>query len=176
MTEYYLAVFGADGVGRSSLIQQFIQNRYSVSTRQWFTIDGERCLARVTDLANDYPLPLREQVLHISQGYLCIYSVSSRSSYDEVMSLREEIRSKVGEKRSIVIVGNKCDLDEDREVTLTEGENLAALYGCPMFESSAKNSINIEGPFFELIREIRKNQLIENDIQKRRNGTRCSLF
>ena len=56
----------------------------------------------------------------------------------------------------MVLVGNKCDLESERQVTTGEGQDLAKSFGCPFFESSAKTRINVEESFFALVREIRK--------------------
>ena len=52
----------------------------------------------------------------------------------------------------LVLVGNKCDLDTQREVLTSEGLALANQWGVPFFETSAKDRINIEECFFELVR------------------------
>jgi GTPase KRas protein len=56
----------------------------------------------------------------------------------------------------MVLIGNKCDLEADRQVSSSEGQELAKNFGCPFFESSAKTRVNVEESFYELVREIRK--------------------
>lgn len=56
----------------------------------------------------------------------------------------------------MVLIGNKCDLESDRQVTTQEGQELTKNFGCPFFESSAKTRVNVEESFYELVREIRK--------------------
>ena len=48
----------------------------------------------------------------------------------------------------------QCDLVDDREVTTEEGRDLAKSFGVPFFESSAKDRINVDEPFFELVRQV----------------------
>ncbi len=57
----------------------------------------------------------------------------------------------------MVLVGNKKDLENLREVSTTEGSQLARAFGCPFYEASAKSRVNVDECFIELIREIRKN-------------------
>ena len=54
-----------------------------------------------------------------------------------------------------IIIGSKCDLDNERQVSKEEGEELANILECPFFESSARDRINIDEPMFELVRIIR---------------------
>jgi GTPase KRas protein len=71
----------------------------------------------------------------------------------------------------IVIVGNKCDLEKDREVSTVEGRELAKSFNAPFAETSAKLRINVEDAFFQLVREIRKwNKQIEHDDMNARDG------
>jgi len=63
---------------------------------------------------------------------------------------------KDADKVPLVICGNKCDLDAERQVSKTEGQDLAKGFDCPFLETSAKARINVEEGFFALVREIRK--------------------
>ncbi len=51
-----------------------------------------------------------------------------------------------------VQVGNKIDLEDERQVTTEEGARLAKDWGCPFFETSCKNRVNIEESVYELVR------------------------
>jgi len=53
-------------------------------------------------------------------------------------------------------VGNKCDLDHEREVSVEEGQNLARQFGCKFIETSAKSRKNVEQAFYDIVREIRR--------------------
>jgi len=86
-----------------------------------------------------------------------VYSITSKGSFEEIASFREQIlRVKDADKVPMVIVGNKLDLDAERVVSQQEGKELAASFGCPWMETSAKARIRVEDAFYELVREIRK--------------------
>ena len=53
-------------------------------------------------------------------------------------------------------LGNKCDLEGEREVTKQEGETLARNFGCKFIETSAKSRINVDKAFYDIVREIRR--------------------
>ena len=55
------------------------------------------------------------------------------------------------------MVGNKCDLEENRKVSFEEGMELAKHYEIPFLETSAKNSVNVESSFVTMSKEIKKN-------------------
>ncbi len=91
------------------------------------------------------------------QGFVLVYDITHRSTFDETVKFRDQIlRVKDSDNVPMVLVGNKCDMEIDRQITSAEGRDLAKCFHCPFFESSAKTRVNIDEAFFELVREIRK--------------------
>jgi GTPase KRas protein len=120
---------------------------------------------------------MREQYMRTGEGFLCVYSITNRSSFEEISTFYQQIlRVKDKDYFPIVIVANKCDMDSERQVpaqgmhhnhcsvwmsmhkqhTWTEGRDLAKQFGCKYIETSAKLKINVDEAFFTLVREIRK--------------------
>ncbi|GAM22830.1 hypothetical protein SAMD00019534_060050 [Acytostelium subglobosum LB1] len=164
--EYKLVVMGGGGVGKSALTIQFIQNHFieeydptiEDSYRRQCQVDDDTCLLDILDTAgqDDYSA-MRDQYMRTGQGFLCVYDVTSRTSFEEINVVRDQIiRVKDNEKVPIVLVGNKCDLENLREVTHGEGEELAKSFGCPFLETSAKKRFNVDECFFDVVREIKK--------------------
>lgn len=166
--EYKLVVVGGGGVGKSALTIQLIQNHFideydptiEDSYRKQVTIDEETSLLDILDTAGQEEYSaMRDQYMRTGEGFLCVYAITSRSSFDEISAFREQIlRVKDEDHVPMVLVGNKCDLEEERQVPMGEGQDLAKSFNCPFIESSAKQRINVEEAFFELVREIRKDR------------------
>jgi len=55
-----------------------------------------------------------------------------------------------------MLVGNKCDRVTEREVSTQEGSALARELGCDFVEASAKNCVNVEEAFYDVVRQLRK--------------------
>jgi len=124
---------------------------------------------------------MRDQYMRSGQGFLCVYSITSRTSYEEITAFREQIlRVKDADKVPMVIVGNKSDLEEERQVSQAEGKDLAAAFGCPWMETSAKARIRCEDCFYELVREIRKTSGSDTARGKakkgKKQGTKCAIL
>ena len=124
------------------------------------TIDEETCLLDLLDTAGQEEYSaMRDQYMQGGEGFLIVFAINSRDSFDEVTTFRDQIlRVKDADKVPMVICGNKCDLDNEREVSKTEGEDLAKSFGVPFFECSALSRINIEESFYQLVREIKQHR------------------
>ncbi len=88
-------------------------------------------------------------------GGLLLFDITNRRSFQNVHEWLEEGRSHV-QPHSIVflLVGHKCDLEPQRQVSRQEAEKLAAAYGMRYVETSARDAINVERAFTELTQDI----------------------
>ena len=108
---------------------------------------------------------MQDQWFRSGEGFLVVYSVDDRKSFDDVNKLVEklyQIHETSPYPPPIVLVANKCDLIS-RKVSVEEGETLARKLGCSFFETSAKEHINIEESFAHLVREVRKKRKLISD-------------
>lgn len=159
-------VVGGGGVGKSALTIQLIQSHFvdeydptiEDSYRKQCIVDDEVVMLDVLDTAGQEEYSaMREQYMRTGEGFLLVYSVTSRSSFEEIMAFHQQIlRVKDRDQFPVVIVGNKCDLESDRQVTEDEGRELAKEFGCDFIETSAKQRIHVEESFYQLVRAIRK--------------------
>jgi len=166
LREYKLVVVGGGGVGRSCLTIQLIQSHFvdeydptiEDSYRKQCIIDGETALLDVLDTAGQEEYSaMREQYMRTGEGFLLVYSITSRQSFEEIMTFQQQIlRVKDRDYFPIIVVGNKCDLENEREVSTEEGESLAGSFGCKFIETSAKSRRNVEEAFYDIVREIRR--------------------
>ena len=89
-------------------------------------------------------------------GFLLVFSIANMNSFYELSALREQIiRIKDDDDIPIVVVGNKCDLEEDRVVTKGRAFQLAQQWGSkPYYETSARRRVNVDEAFHNLCRQI----------------------
>lgn len=133
-------------------------NYFLDSYRKQCVIDDEVALLDVLDTAGQEEYSaMREQYMRTGEGFLLVYSITSRLSYDEISTFHDQIlRVKDKEYFPMVVVANKCDLEADRQVSGQEGRDLARSFQCRFMETSAKQKINVDEAFYTLVREIRK--------------------
>lgn len=95
--------------------------------------------------------------MRTGEGFLLVYSITSRNSFDEILTFHQQIlRVKDKDSFPVVVVANKCDLEYERQVGSHEGRELAKHFGCRFIETSAKQRINVDEAFSNLVREIRR--------------------
>jgi len=204
MTIYKLVVLGDGGVGKTALTIQLCLNHFvetydptiEDSYRKQVVIDDQSCMLEVLDTAGQEEYTaLRDQWIRDGEGFLLVYSICSRSSFERVRRFQEQIhRVKDASlptipspptspsdspyppqsKIPLMLVGNKADRSTEREVSAQEGRSLATELGCLFTESSAKTCQNVELAFYEVVRQIRRQREGEREQSlgksKSRNG------
>ncbi|CAI4036407.1 hypothetical protein SMKI_15G2500 [Saccharomyces mikatae IFO 1815] len=163
--EYKLVVVGGGGVGKSALTIQLIQSYFvdeydptiEDSYRKQVVIDDKVSILDILDTAGQEEYSaMREQYMRTGEGFLLVYSVTSRNSFDELLSYYQQIqRVKDSDYIPVVVVGNKLDLENERQVSYEDGLRLAKQLNAPFLETSAKQAINVDEAFYSLIRLVR---------------------
>ena len=128
------------------------------SYRKQCMVDDETALLDVLDTAGQEEYSaMREQYMRTGEGFLLVYSITSRQSFEEIQTFEQQIlRVKDKDYFPIILVGNKCDLEGERVVSREEGQALAQQFNCKFIETSAKSRVNVDNAFYELVREIRR--------------------
>jgi len=161
-----LVVLGSGGVGKSALTVQFVQGIFvekydptiEDSYRKQVEIDGTQCMLEILDTAGTEQFTaMRDLYMKNGQGFVLVYSIIAQSTFNDLPDLREQIlRVKDKDEVPMVLVGNKCDLNDQRVITTDQGEDLARKFGCAFLEASAKTRQNVDQIFHDLIRQINK--------------------
>lgn len=89
------------------------------SYRKQCVVDDEVALLDVLDTAGQEEYSaMREQYMRTGEGFLLVYSITSRQSFEEIMTFQQQIlRVKDKDYFPIIVVGNKCDLEKERVVS-----------------------------------------------------------
>lgn len=162
---FKLAILGDGGVGKTALTVRMCLNLFvetydptiEDSYRKRIEIDGQQATLEVLDTAGleEYS-SLRDQWILDGDGFILIYSTTERSSFTRIESYyREIMRIKDDEPFSAILIGNKIDESDKRQVSHAEGQKLAKSLNIPFFETSAKLNINVESAFFMAARLTR---------------------
>jgi len=170
MDQWTVAVLGDGGVGKTALAVQFTLNCF-VETydptiedayRKQFVVDNRMCFVEVIDTAGQEEYAtLRDQWVREGQGFILVYSIASRSTFDRLEVFRQSVRRAKRGDPILMLVGNKCDKTYEREVSKEDGAALARQFGCEFIETSAKTAQNVERVFTSLVRALRQTRNLE---------------
>jgi small GTP-binding protein len=184
---YKIVVFGSGSVGKSALSIQFVQNifidKYDPTVEDNYQIyphiDGEQCCLEILDTAGTESFSTSSR-LHTKNGdgFLLVYSITSPNTLQDLIEIKDQIdQIKESSDFSIVLVGNKSDLANQREVTHKQGVKMSQKFDCPFFECSAKMGSNVEKAFHKLVREIKQKRIhTKPNVEKKRIKSKCTLL
>ncbi|KAL9968450.1 hypothetical protein ACROYT_G026827 [Oculina patagonica] len=157
---------GSGGVGKSALTLQFMYDEFvedyeptkADSYRKKVVLDGEECQIDILDTAGqeDYAA-IRDNYFRSGEGFLCVFSITEPESFEATSEFREQILRVKGDDENIpfLLVGNKADLEDKRQVTADEAQAKAKEWNVDCVETSAKTKANVDKVFFDLMREIK---------------------
>ena len=181
VTDYKVVVLGAGGVGKSSITVQFVQGVYvesydptiEDSYRKQIEVDGRACDLEILDTAGVAQFTaMRELYIKSGKGFLLVYSVTDENSLKELLALREQVlRIKDSDYVPMVLVGNKCDLEDDRVLSIEDGVKVSQDWGLvPFYETSAMYKTNVDEAFIDVVRQImRKEAAISAEKKQQKN-------
>ncbi|XP_051498111.1 GTP-binding protein Rit2 [Apus apus] len=166
--EYKVVMLGAGGVGKSAMTMQFISHRFpdyhdptiEDAYKTQVRIDDKPAYLDILDTAGQAEFTaMRDQYMRGGEGFIICYSITDRQSFQEAAEFKELIyRVRHTYDIPLVLVGNKIDLEEFRQVSTEEGMSLAREYSCSFFETSAALRFYIDDVFHGLVREIRRKE------------------
>ena len=151
-------------IGVDFQIQTYeLKDKKKIKIKVWDTAGQERYNMVITQLTQN------------CQGIILVYDITKKTTFDKLNEWYQKLQQKVTKKCPVIIVGNKSDLENYREVKFQDGKLFADKLNCKFFETSAKENQNIKTIFDELINEsyeIYKNEFSDNialtDIKKKR--------
>eukprot|EP00300_Choanocystis_sp_HF-7_P025390 c2720_g1_i1.p1 GENE.c2720_g1_i1~~c2720_g1_i1.p1 ORF type:complete len:168 (-),score=39.60 c2720_g1_i1:91-594(-) len=131
--------------------------------RKQYLVDGKAVMLDIRDTAGQEGFTsLTAQYMQFGQGFLVMYSVTDRTTFDEVENIINEIaRVKSRDNTPLILVANKCDLEKERVVSMEQGKALADSLNLPFYETSALYRLNVNEVFTHLVRNIWKDMNID---------------
>jgi len=177
-------IIGSSTVGKSNILLQFTDKRFTHNSD--LTIGIEFATKLVSRNKTVYKLQIwdtagQETFRSLIRSYyrgtlgcLLVYDITRRESFESMESWITELKNYVPNV-SVVLVGNKIDLETRREVETEEGIEFAQKHGLAFFETSAKTAQNIDQCFNCLIDQINKKiELGEINVTRGASGVRVA--
>ena len=161
---YKIIIIGDSGVGKSNILGRYLHNEFKHDTKstvgvefgsKQLKVDGINIKLQIWDTAGEERYrAITSAYYKGSKGCFIVYDITSEISFENVEKWYEEIRKSAEKEISVILVGNKCDLENERKVSIEMGQNKAKNLNCPFFETSALNNTNIEAVFQNISENI----------------------
>ena len=159
-------IIGDDVVGKSNLLSHYVHGQFKPEYQS--TIGVEFGAKNVVIRNTTYHIQIWDTAGHqnfrsVIRAYykntacaFVVYDISNRNSFNNVSSWIEDCRYNSPKTIFMVLVGNKSDLADKRQVSTEEGRELAEKYEMKFYETSAKIGENVNDIFYDSVDEIAK--------------------
>jgi Ras-related protein Rab-2A len=157
-------IVGDSGVGKSSIMIQFTEHKFSLMHDMTIgvefaayihTIGNDKIKLQIWDTAG------QETFRSITRAYyrgaacaLVVFDITKRASFNNIKSWINDVQNYSNFPITIILIGNKSDLEEKRQVSSEEAEEFAQQNNITYIETSAKNCQNIDKVFIDSIENI----------------------
>nr|XP_054506087.1 ras-related protein Rab-8A isoform X1 [Agelaius phoeniceus] len=162
---FKLLLIGDSGVGKTCALFRFSEDAFNatfISTIgidfkiRTIELDGKRIKLQIWDTAGQERFrTITTAYYRGAMGIMLVYDITNEKSFENIRNWVRNIEEHASPDVEKMILGNKCDANDKRQVSREQGEKLAASFGIKFMETSAKANINIENAFFTLARDIK---------------------
>ena len=164
---FKLVLIGDSGVGKTNILSRYISNEFSLSSQPTVGVefgskiikkDDKTIKLQIWDTAGQERYKAITNAYYKgSKGAFVVFDISRKATFENVDRWIGELKDNAREDVNIMIVGNKSDLEDKREVRTDEVAKKAEQYNIAFCETSALKGNNIEEAFEKLVNEITKN-------------------
>ncbi|KAG8176475.1 hypothetical protein JTE90_007146 [Oedothorax gibbosus] len=178
-----VVMLGAVGVGKTAIVRRFFDGTFPVSHiptveemhKTVYEVHGIRLYLEVLDTSGSYEFPaMRRLAIKTGDAFVLVYAIDDEESFRQVSTLRElilETRQQGEPHVPIVVVGNKCDLEESRAVPKDVTESVVSIdWEDGFVEASAKDNVNILQIFNAVLRQAHISYALGKAVEKRRQS------
>ena len=161
---YKIIIIGDSGSGKSNILSRYLNDDFNLDSKntigvelgtKYLKIKGKGAKLQIWDTAGQERYrSITTSYYKGSHGCFIVYDITNEESFENVDKWYSETVKTARENVSIILVGNKCDLEDQRKITKEMGEEKAKNLKCPFFETSAKTKINIDEIFQEITNNI----------------------
>ena len=168
-------ILGGDtSVGKTNIINKYIKNEFHEDffatigvefSHKQFIIDNHKIKAQIWDTAGQERYKsITSAYYKGAKGALIVYDITNKFTFDSVDKWVQDLNLYGDKNLTLLLVGNKSDLVDKRQVSQEEGEEKAKSFSLGFIETSACSGDNIDQAFDIMLKEVLKKYMIENDI------------
>ena len=161
---YKVIIIGDTAVGKSNILSRYVKDEFSSNSKstvgvelgiKFLKIKNTKTKIQIWDTAGQERYrAITSSYFKGSNGCFIVYDITNEASFNNIENWYEQIQKETSSDLPILLVGNKCDLEDERKVPIEKGKEKAKNLICAFFETSALKKINIDKIFEELVNNI----------------------
>ncbi len=159
-------LIGDSAVGKTNIMSKYLTGQFQENSKatvgvefgsKLFKIDNHNIKAQIWDTAGQEKYKAITGAYYKgSKGAFVVYDITRKETFDSADRWINDLKVSADPKIIIMLIGNKSDLEDKREVLKEQGEEKARSFGCAFLETSALNGENIDKGFEMMVSEIFK--------------------
>ena len=163
---FKIVLIGDTSVGKTNILSKYLSNEFDPDSKATvgvefgtkdFKIENNIVKVQIWDTAGQERYrSITNAYYKGAKGSLLVYDITNPKSFENLDKWLSDLKTNGEEKISIILLGNKSDLEEERKITTEQGKEKAEFYKLAFMETSALNGNNIEKAFNELIADVYK--------------------
>ena len=176
-----IMTLGISSVGKTSFIFRFTENTFQNLFISTIGIDFKVKIIEIENIKYKlifYDTAGQERFKSVApnlikkaHGIIIIYDITNKSSFNSIPDIIKNIKEEKGNDFPMILIGNKIDLEQDREIKKEQGKDLASKNGIEFFEISNKEGINIQEAGFAIVNKILEKRKDNNFVNESCNNT-----
>ena len=164
---FKIVLIGDSSVGKTNILSKYLSNEFDPDSKATvgvefgtknFKIENNIVKVQIWDTAGQERYKsITNAYYKGAKGSLLVYDITNQKTFESLDKWISDLKTNSDENISIVLLGNKSDLESDRKISTEQGREKAEFYKLAFMETSALNGNNIEKAFNELITDVYKN-------------------
>ena len=161
---FKIILIGDSSVGKTNIMNKYLKNQFKEDSRatvgvefgsRQFEIENRKIKAQIWDTAGQERYRAVTSAYYKgAKGAFIVYDVTRKETFDSVNRWISDILTTCDKNLTIILIGNKSDLEDQRQISKQQGEEKAKTYQLAFLETSALSGENLEKAFNMLINEI----------------------
>uniref|UniRef100_A0A1A8EEP7 Ras-related protein SEC4 n=4 Tax=Nothobranchius TaxID=28779 RepID=A0A1A8EEP7_NOTKA len=160
-----IIIIGSRGVGKTSLMERYTDDTFCEACKSTVGVDfkiktvelrEKKIRLQIWDTAGQERFrTITTAYYRGAMGIMLVYDITNEKSFENIKNWIRNIEEHASSDVEKMVLGNKCDINDKRQVSKERGEKLGLEYGIKFMETSAKSNINVENAFLTLARDIK---------------------
>ena len=171
---FKLIIVGDTNVGKTNIMSKYIKDQFNITSKSTIgvefgtkilEIDNKKVKAQIWDTAGQERYKsITSAYYKGAKGAFIVYDITNKSTFESVDKWIKDLNSYGDKNLTMLLIGNKSDLEDKRIINKEEGEEKAKSFELGFIETSAYNGDNIDQAFDIMLKEVLKRYIVENDV------------